>query len=210
MPPTSPTRHQLIWGIGIPVEGAKPDCTFGLVLKGQYFLPISIDDLKPDYFSFAPEDERRNLIKRDLNGLYGNNSINYIDEMMGIKVEQWNNVKVIDKGVFFKESTDENDKIDLNAGNSSILENYSIENNPMEYKLSNAAYLDDELYKEEYKKQRNMDNTRWTIYKTLEGIAENKGFSGRACVLRAICESAQASFSYHSGIIAELMHIILT
>lgn len=213
VPPTSPTRHQLIWGIGIPVEGAKPDCTLGLVFKGQYFIPISIDDLKPDTFSFLPEDQKRKLIKRDLNGHVSNSSINYIDDLMGIKVERWNNVEVIDKGVIFSPSEDNENEIEENNSiENKIDDNKPLEpeNNGLEYKLSNAVFIDENKFHDAWKSQRNMDNTRWTIYKALEGIADNKGFNGRACVLRAICESAQASFSYHSGIIAELMHVILT
>lgn len=37
-PPTSPTRHQLISGIGIPLELEDEAITLGIVLKAQYFL----------------------------------------------------------------------------------------------------------------------------------------------------------------------------
>jgi hypothetical protein len=37
-PPTSPTRHQLISGIGIPLQLENEAITMGLVLKAQYFL----------------------------------------------------------------------------------------------------------------------------------------------------------------------------
>lgn len=179
VPPTSPTRHQLIWGIGIPVDGAQPACTLGLVLKAQYFLPTTIDDLKPEYF--YPTDERK-INKRDLN-CFNNNSINYVDNY-GTKVEQWNNIKVIDKGVI------------------SLLEKQKTN--------SDETYLDDKKFREMWKSQRNMDTTRWKIYNILEGLAERHGYDGKHCVYRAICECAQAGFSYHSGIIAELFHIILT
>lgn len=38
VPPTSPTRHQLISGIGIPLELEDEAITMGLVLKAQYYL----------------------------------------------------------------------------------------------------------------------------------------------------------------------------
>lgn len=38
VPPTSPTRHQLIAGIGIPLELKKEAIVLGLVMKAQYFL----------------------------------------------------------------------------------------------------------------------------------------------------------------------------
>lgn len=38
VPPTSPTRHQLISGIGVPLELEDEAITMGLVLKAQYYL----------------------------------------------------------------------------------------------------------------------------------------------------------------------------
>jgi hypothetical protein len=38
VPPTSPTRHQLIAGIGIPLNLEDESITFGIVLKAQYLL----------------------------------------------------------------------------------------------------------------------------------------------------------------------------
>ncbi|XP_055543652.1 uncharacterized protein LOC129729186 [Wyeomyia smithii] len=51
---------------------------------------------------------------------------------------------------------------------------------------------------------------RWTIYRTLEAIADHKGFNGRHCLLRTICESAEAKFGQSSGILGELLHILFT
>uniref|UniRef100_A0A182NF98 Protein brambleberry n=1 Tax=Anopheles dirus TaxID=7168 RepID=A0A182NF98_9DIPT len=39
---------------------------------------------------------------------------------------------------------------------------------------------------------------------------ERKGLNGRSCVLRAICESSEASFTHTSGLIGELLHIAFT
>lgn len=38
VPPTSPTRHQLIVGIGIPLNLEDEAITFGIVIKAQYLL----------------------------------------------------------------------------------------------------------------------------------------------------------------------------
>ena len=38
VPPTSPTRHQLISGIGIPLQLENEAITLGLVFKAMYFL----------------------------------------------------------------------------------------------------------------------------------------------------------------------------
>lgn len=47
---TSPTRHQLISGIGIPLNLENEAITLGLVLKAQYFLPETVNQLKWIYF----------------------------------------------------------------------------------------------------------------------------------------------------------------
>jgi hypothetical protein len=43
VPPTSPTRHQLIAGIGIPLNLEDQAITLGIVLKAQYLLVRLID-----------------------------------------------------------------------------------------------------------------------------------------------------------------------
>lgn len=47
---TSPTRHQLISGIGIPLNLEYEAITIGLVFKAQYFLPETVNQLKWIYF----------------------------------------------------------------------------------------------------------------------------------------------------------------
>uniref|UniRef100_A0A182JTB6 Uncharacterized protein n=1 Tax=Anopheles christyi TaxID=43041 RepID=A0A182JTB6_9DIPT len=53
-------------------------------------------------------------------------------------------------------------------------------------------------------------HSRWTFYRLLEQLFEQKGFNGRSCVLRAICEASEARFSHTSGLIGELLHIAFT
>ncbi|XP_058817543.1 uncharacterized protein LOC131680848 [Topomyia yanbarensis] len=55
-----------------------------------------------------------------------------------------------------------------------------------------------------------VDRARWVIYQALEAIADHKGFSGRSCLLRTICEAAEAKFTHSSGILGELLHILFT
>ncbi|TMW41221.1 hypothetical protein DOY81_013699, partial [Sarcophaga bullata] len=47
-------------------------------------------------------------------------------------------------------------------------------------------------------------------YKGLEGLANRMGLSGRACVLKSICETAETPFHYYNGLLGELLHILLT
>lgn len=37
-PPTSPTRHQFVAGIGVPLQLKEEAITLGYLLKAQYFL----------------------------------------------------------------------------------------------------------------------------------------------------------------------------
>ncbi|XP_055633949.1 uncharacterized protein LOC129774255 [Toxorhynchites rutilus septentrionalis] len=57
---------------------------------------------------------------------------------------------------------------------------------------------------------READRSRWTVYKMLEAIVNQKGYDGRNCLLRTICEAAEAKFSHTSGILGELLHILFT
>uniref|UniRef100_A0A182VQN2 Uncharacterized protein n=1 Tax=Anopheles minimus TaxID=112268 RepID=A0A182VQN2_9DIPT len=54
------------------------------------------------------------------------------------------------------------------------------------------------------------EQSRWRFYRVLEQLFEQKGFNGRSCVLRAICEASEASFTHTSGLIGELLHIAFT
>lgn len=49
VPPTSPTRHQWIGGIGIPLDLENIAVTTGYVFKAQYFLPTKAEHLRPEY-----------------------------------------------------------------------------------------------------------------------------------------------------------------
>lgn len=50
VPPTSPTRHQLIWGVGVPLSLNFESIVFGLVFKAQYYLADNINKLVPTNF----------------------------------------------------------------------------------------------------------------------------------------------------------------
>uniref|UniRef100_A0A182PIB5 Uncharacterized protein n=1 Tax=Anopheles epiroticus TaxID=199890 RepID=A0A182PIB5_9DIPT len=53
-------------------------------------------------------------------------------------------------------------------------------------------------------------HSRWLFYHMLEQLLEQKGLPGRVCVLRAICEASEATFTHTSGLIGELLHIAFT
>lgn len=66
-----------------------------------------------------------------------------------------------------------------------------------------ATDLQDEL-------PQNLEQSRFTLYKGIEKMAELSGLPGRPCMLRSICETAVVPFSYGNGILGELAHLILT
>lgn len=51
--------------------------------------------------------------------------------------------------------------------------------------------------------------TRWALYRMLESTLERFG-SGRACLLRVVCESAAYPFDKGHGLLGELLHVLLT
>lgn len=51
---------------------------------------------------------------------------------------------------------------------------------------------------------------RWIIYRGIEMILQNMGLPGHSCLLRAICEHASHPLSHESGLLSELLHIVLT
>ncbi|XP_019887837.2 uncharacterized protein LOC109611097 [Ooceraea biroi] len=51
--------------------------------------------------------------------------------------------------------------------------------------------------------------TRWTLYGMLESAMNALG-SGKACLLRAVCETAANPFDTERGLLGELVHVFLT
>ncbi|KAH8382210.1 hypothetical protein KR009_002356, partial [Drosophila setifemur] len=51
---------------------------------------------------------------------------------------------------------------------------------------------------------------RWIFYRGIEMVIENMGFPGRSCLLRLICEHAALPLTHESGLLGELLDIVLT
>ncbi|XP_055643577.1 uncharacterized protein LOC129779860 [Toxorhynchites rutilus septentrionalis] len=186
VPQTSPTRHQLIAGIGIPL-GTPISITTGYVLKAQYFLPISVNDLKPHLWD-GWNETRRVLEKRDA-----------VTILPGQRYEQYTATDVEIKS----EPLPEGDEEVFEDGD----DNYWLDEEEFEqHEDAEESMPSIETGSEGY----NAEHSRWTTYKTLEKIGESYGAGGRACVLRSICEAAEAEFTHTGGIFAELLHILFT
>ena len=51
----------------------------------------------------------------------------------------------------------------------------------------------------------------WDVYLPLEALLEDHGFNGRECLLRSMCEAAQASFHHEeAGLLEEIAHAVFT
>ncbi|XP_017088580.1 uncharacterized protein [Drosophila bipectinata] len=51
---------------------------------------------------------------------------------------------------------------------------------------------------------------RWVIYRGIEMIIQNMGLPGRSCLLRLICEHAALPLTHESGLLGELLDIVLS
>ncbi|EDW14087.2 uncharacterized protein LOC6572519 [Drosophila mojavensis] len=51
---------------------------------------------------------------------------------------------------------------------------------------------------------------RWILYNGIEMILEKMSLSGHSCLLRLICEHAASPLNHESGLLGEVLHIILT
>ncbi|XP_039449120.1 uncharacterized protein LOC120428210 [Culex pipiens pallens] len=195
VPPTAPTRHQLISGIGIPL-GTPESITTGWVIKAQYFLPSTVDHLKPLLWE-GWNDTRRSLGKRDVGGdVPGDHYEKYEAKEVKIETE-----KLPDE----VESSDEEDD-EFEDGD----DNYWLDDEEVErFQEADQRFPPNEM-DAKAAEGYNAGQSRWITYKTLEKVGERYGAGGRPCVLRSICEAAAAEFTHSGGVFAELMHIIFT
>ncbi|XP_037971832.2 uncharacterized protein LOC105385430 [Plutella xylostella] len=84
------------------------------------------------------------------------------------------------------------------------------------YSVANATYfeplLGDVIISRDRTKRSNEHQqllTRKLLYIFIESMLERHGFSGRACLLRAICESSTRHL-LHNGVVGDLLHLVLT
>ncbi|XP_059062245.1 uncharacterized protein LOC131855050 [Achroia grisella] len=84
------------------------------------------------------------------------------------------------------------------------------------YTVANASYLDPllgDVAVTRDRKERSVNGhkglTRSYMYLIIESMLEKHGYPGRACLLRAICESGTAQYP-HNGLLGDILHLILT
>ncbi|XP_055373716.1 uncharacterized protein LOC129607046 [Condylostylus longicornis] len=149
-PPTSPTRVQFIYGIGIPLEDLDVESlTTGYVLKAEYFLPTKAEEFRPT--QLTPQDI----------GYYPNSKRD---------LSKYNDAKD-------KENIDPIGLFNI---------------------------------KQSRRKAKLLSKYRWAVYESFEVLLKRAGYDGEACLLRSICEIAAVPFHPNSGLMAELIHILMS
>ncbi|XP_053659660.1 uncharacterized protein LOC128708705 [Anopheles marshallii] len=192
-PPTAPTRHQLIVGIGVPVQEIPHSVVFGWVLKAQYYLPTEVGNYEPINLENwndsrrAIPDRRRRSIER------------YEVDNVRIRVEPLPQRDVSSNVVEKDEDDYYGEDPDIEPGSPEEQESVKTDApKPGEQDGTNGV-------PEGY----SVPNGRWMVYKAIEGLSSGYGFGGRACMLRSICEAAETQFTHTGGVFAELLHIML-
>lgn len=207
VPATSPTRHQFIAGVGVPLGLEREAITYGWTLKAQYFLPESTaEDLKYQYFqdfwinyTGLPQKDKVKFAVNSVSQLYENHMYDnfpfplagkrrrrreiLVDEVTGQKYESYDE-EVTQVGDEKLEEFD--DKIFIEDWNVPKLRDYP---------------------KKTKEELTDTSGARWLLYDGLGRMLSAKGFEGRHCVLRGICEAAESKFGAHGGLFGELFHI---
>uniref|UniRef100_A0A182P8X9 Uncharacterized protein n=1 Tax=Anopheles epiroticus TaxID=199890 RepID=A0A182P8X9_9DIPT len=191
-PETAPTRHQLISGIGVPVQGISRSVVFGWVLKAQYYLPSKPENYEPinlenwNESRRALPDRTRRSIER-----YEVDNVRIRVEPLPVQEMPSNAVEEEDDDYYYEENETEGDREPGRGqdGGKDHAESKEQGTVPDDYDVSKG---------------------RWMVYKALEGLSSGYGFGGRACVLRSICEAAEIQFTHTGGVFAELLHIMFS
>ncbi|ETN58822.1 hypothetical protein AND_009590 [Anopheles darlingi] len=194
-PLTAPSRHQLIVGIGVPVQEIPHSVVFGWVLKAQYYLPSKPGDYEPvnvenwnDSRRAFPEPRARRAVER------------YEVDNVSIRVEPLQPsepAKQEDDGFDDDLLMDDADEF-IGADESEATDG--------DTKASEAEEHSSGTPEPGY----NAEQSRWSVYRAIETMSEGYGFGGRPCMLRTICEAAEAQFTHTGGVFAELLHVMLS
>uniref|UniRef100_A0A182R124 Uncharacterized protein n=1 Tax=Anopheles farauti TaxID=69004 RepID=A0A182R124_9DIPT len=190
-PPTAPTRHQLIVGFGVPVQDILHSVVFGWVVKAQYYLPSEPGNYEPIFLDNW-NDSRRALPDRSRRSIERYEVDNVRVRVEPLPVPDDTSNELDDDEYYFGEAK-EQEKTDApdaaeNTGSKAESEKLGEDNT--------GGY--------------NVPNSRWMVYKAIEGLSGGYGYGGRACMLRSICEAAEAQFTHTGGVFAELLHIMFS
>ncbi|KAG5669345.1 hypothetical protein PVAND_017233 [Polypedilum vanderplanki] len=200
-PPTSPTRHQLISGIGVPLQLEHESITYGWTMKAQYFLPEVINQLKwqfwPDIFeNYTKEFLFDQVWHRFPNGRRKREIV--IDPKTGQQYEKYDGiVEEISNEPLKNVNEDEDDFDD------------EFEEDKIEKKMLEEYQKRPQTEGWSEEKHPDLSSSRWSIYEAFVKALENNKFNGRVCLLRAICEASRTEF-HQDYLMGELFHVFFT
>lgn len=100
--------------------------------------------------------------------------------------------------------------VENQASGSRVNEKYLQNFGTNERYFSNVEVVEESPLTDSRKESKNTDyHNRWNFYDLVMGAMTHKGYEGKVCLLRSICEAVQVNFSHQSGILGELLHILL-
>lgn len=198
-PRSAPTRMQLISGIGIPVDLDLESLTVGYVFKAEYFLPWNVSSfynwLDEPFKPYPIQAEGKRKRRRSVADWDTEKSESYAIEATVVNTDDMlEPANVIDREgreerAWYESENEEDETV------------YS------EADADNRKYTLDDV---RVQQPQNLAHSRFTLYKGLEKLAAVSGLPGRPCLLRSICETAEAPFTYSNGVLGELAHLIMT
>lgn len=193
-PRSAPTRMQLISGIGIPVDLDLESLTVGYVFKAEYFLPWNVSSLynwldepfKP--YPIQAEGKRRRRRRSEWDTEKSESyEVEAIEVNTAVEMEPMNAIEPVEE-------------VEERAWYDDDAEDVGAEADQRQYTLDDVRI----------RQPQNLARSRFTLYKGLEKLAGASGVPGRPCLLRSICETAEAPFTYSNGVLGELAHLIMT
>ncbi|CAH0718164.1 unnamed protein product, partial [Brenthis ino] len=210
-PDGGPARAQFIIGLGVPVDLKEASVTVGTVIKFQYDLPTNSTEYTSRIYGFA------NTVSRDMHNDIEENDVqeneNEIDTSRDIsEVDDMtvnNNDTLVD--ITFD---DKRRKRSLYYAEGEVVNAVEMSSNsdlPLEEAIRRQELIDEKILREKEVEERDPQRmNRWDFYKIMEHMMERYGYSGRPCLLRTICEAAEVPFTYESGLLGEIGHILFT
>lgn len=180
VPPTSPTRHQLIWGVGIPLP-LTLSVTSGYVFKAQYYLADHVSHLylKQDHWADISDVTNPDRGRRRRREIFYDPELNQTYERYEEEIEGQ---------VYY--------------------ENLDLQRQSEKHQKAIKRLVE---YREKFFGQTEEHGVnRWHIYYAVEQLLHNRGFDGKSCLLRMICEFAHAPIGYYSGLLGEIAYVLMT
>lgn len=191
------SRLQLIAGMGLPVDLDAESLTVGYVFKAEYFLPFNASELYEGIaMPFVPHPIQAEGRKSR------SAPVQYADSVNEKNVERY----TVEAKVIPDETDNRNYDSHPNENTVAKVESHWYDSDIEDAPENNGYSLNDL----KIQSPQDLSHSRFTLYRALETLAEASGIPGRPCLLRSICETAEAPFSYSNGILGELAHLIMT